>query len=61
MAIVFSYPTINSQDLQSSDRFIISQMNINGNPTKSVTLGELASYFRPSPYVPPIDLSLIHI
>ena len=56
MAIVFSYPTINSQDLQSSDRFIISQMNINGNPTKSVTLGELASYFRPSPYVPPIDL-----
>ena len=56
MSVVFSYPSINSGDLQSADRFIISQMNVNGNPTKSVTLGQLASYLRPSPYVPPIDL-----
>jgi hypothetical protein len=56
MSVVFSYPSINSGDLQSADRFIISQMNVNGNPTKSVTLGQLALYLRPSPYVPPIDL-----
>ena len=44
MAVVFSYPKIDSGDLQSSDRLIISQMNVNGNPTKSLTLGALTSY-----------------
>ena len=56
MAVVFSYPKIDSGDLQSADRLLISQMNVNGNPTKSVTLAALTSYFRPSPYVPPADM-----
>lgn len=44
MAVVFSYPKIDSGDLQPADRLMISQMNVNGNPTKSLTLGALTSY-----------------
>lgn len=56
MAVVFSYPKIDSGDLQSADRLLISQMNVNGNPTKSVTLAALTSYIRPTPYIPPADM-----
>lgn len=44
MAIIFSYPTISASDLHASDRFILSQMNQTGNPTKSVTLSDLANF-----------------
>ena len=44
MAIIFSYPTISASDLHASDRFILSQMNQTGNPTKSVTLSDLAKF-----------------
>ena len=44
MAVIFTYPPINSGNLQPEDRFILSQMNEPTNPTRSVTLGTLASY-----------------
>ena len=44
MAIIFSYPTISASDLHVSDRFILSQMNQTGNPTKSITLSDLANF-----------------
>ena len=44
MAIIFSYPKISASDLQASDRLILSQMNQTGNPTKSVTLSDLANF-----------------
>jgi len=44
MAIIFSYPTVSASDLHASDRFILSQMNQTGNPTKSVTLSDLANF-----------------
>ena len=48
MAVIFSYPPINSGNLQPEDRLILSQMNEPTNPTRSVTLGTLASYINGS-------------
>ena len=57
MAIIFSYPLISS--IADSDRLLISDMDAgNGNPTKSVTISQLATYLGvPSggPYVPYVD------
>jgi len=44
MAIIFSYPKIAAKELQASDRFVLSQMNVTGNPTRSVTLSDLANF-----------------
>ena len=44
MAIVYSYPTTPESDLSGSDLLILSKMNENGRPTKSVTLNSLATY-----------------
>ena len=44
MAIIFSYPKVSASNLNASDRFILSKMNQNGNPTKSVSLGDLANF-----------------
>ena len=44
MAILFSYPKITAKDLQASDRFVLSQMDQTGNPTRSVTLSDLANF-----------------
>jgi len=48
MAVIFSYPPINSGNLEPEDRLILSQMNEPTNPTRSVTLGTLASYINGS-------------
>ena len=58
MAIIFSYPLITS--LASSDRLLVSDMESGtGNPTKSVTVSQLATYFGGAgaggPYVPYVD------
>ena len=57
MAIIFSYPLISS--LANDDRLLISDIDPeNGNPTKSVTISQLATYLGvPSggPYVPYVD------
>lgn len=42
MAIIFSYPPIKSTDVTSSDKLIISKMNTDGNPTKTITISELS-------------------
>ena len=42
MAIIFSYSPIQSTDVTASDRLILSQMNSDGNPTRSITIGELS-------------------
>lgn len=42
MAIIFSYSPIQSTDVTASDRLILSQMNSDGNPTRSITVGELS-------------------
>ena len=44
MAIVFSYPSLNSSDVQPSDRLLLSQMTVEGNPTKSLTISNLRQY-----------------
>jgi hypothetical protein len=44
MAIVFSYPPIGKNDVQPSDRLLLSQMTIDGNPTRSVTVNTLRQY-----------------
>ena len=44
MAIVFSYPPIGFKDVQASDRLLISQMTVEGNPTRSVTVNNLRQY-----------------
>ena len=44
MAIIFSYPKVSASDLNASDRFILSKMNQGGNPTKSVSLSDLANF-----------------
>jgi hypothetical protein len=48
MAVIFSYPPINSGNLQPEDRLILSQMSEPTNPTKTVTLSNLASYINGS-------------
>ena len=42
MAIIFSYPPIKSTNVNSSDKLIISQMNTDGNPTKTISISELS-------------------
>ncbi len=42
MAIIFSYPPIKSTDVTASDKLIISKMNTDGNPTKTITVSELS-------------------
>jgi hypothetical protein len=49
MAIIFSYPL--TTELKSNDRLLVSKMDTVGNPTKSLTIGDLATYI--SPLVPP--------
>ena len=44
MAIVFSYPPIGKNDVQPSDRLLLSQMTVDGNPTRSVTVNNLRQY-----------------
>ena len=45
MAIIYTYPQINSSsDLEASDLMIISDMSVNGRPTKSLTLKNLADF-----------------
>ena len=57
MAIIFSYPLISS--LANDDRLLISDMDAgSGNPTKSVTVSQLATFFGVStggPFVPYVD------
>lgn len=44
MSIVFSYPPIGKNDVQPSDRLLLSQMTVNGNPTRSLTVNNLRQY-----------------
>jgi len=45
MAIIYSYPQINSSsDLAASDLMIISDMSANGKPTKALKLSDLATF-----------------
>ena len=44
MAIVFSYPPIGKNDVQPSDRLLLSQMTVEGNPTRSITVNNLRQY-----------------
>ena len=44
MAIVYSYPTTPASDLSGSDLLVLSKMDENGRPTKSVTLTSLVTY-----------------
>ena len=45
MAIIYTYPQINSSsDLAASDLMIISDMSANGRPTKSLKLSDLATF-----------------
>jgi hypothetical protein len=57
MAIIFSYPLISS--LANDDRLLISDMDAgNGNPTKSVTISQLATFLgvpAGGPFVPYVD------
>ena len=57
MAVIFSYPPIKSTDVTASDRLILSQMNSDGNPTRSITFGELSKAIQSGsatggPYLP---------
>ncbi len=57
MAIIFSYPLISS--VANDDRLLISDMDAgNGNPTKSVTISQLATFLgvpAGGPFVPYVD------
>ena len=44
MAIVFTYPPIGFKDVQPSDRLLISQMTVTGNPTRSITVNNFRQY-----------------
>tara|TARA_R110002020_G_scaffold140042_2_gene311241 strand:+ start:525 stop:1892 length:1368 start_codon:yes stop_codon:yes gene_type:complete len=44
MAIIYSYPEISLTDIRQDDRFVISKMSEATNPTKSISIGTLASY-----------------
>ena len=43
MAIIYSYPTLPLSKLTSDDLLVITDIDSN-NPTKSVTLSDLATY-----------------
>ena len=47
MAIIYTYPRIGTLDLQ--DLMIISDLQTEGNPTKTVTLGQLTSFIKGTP------------
>ena len=47
MAVIYSYPTASASSLSDSDLLVISKMNVNGRPTKSVTLSSLATFVVP--------------
>ena len=47
MAIVYSYPQIT--ELKTNDTLIISKMDEDNNPTKTVTLAQLASFINSTP------------
>ena len=47
MAIIYSYPRIGTLDLQ--DLMIISDVQTEGNPTKSVTLSQLTAFIKGTP------------
>ena len=47
MAIVYSYPQIT--ELNTNDTLIISKMDEDNNPTKTVTLAQLASFINSTP------------
>ena len=47
MAIIYSYPRIGTLDLQ--DLMIISDVQTEGNPTKSVTLSQITSFIKGTP------------
>ena len=49
MAIIFTYPPIQASDVDPQDRLIISKMNIDGNPTKSITANQLTAYIKGTP------------
>ena len=44
MAIIYSYPQVKLSNVSANDLMIISDMNSDSRPTKSLTLGDLASY-----------------
>ena len=44
MAIIYSYPQINLSSISADDLMIISDMNADGRPTKSLTLKNLADF-----------------
>ena len=44
MSIIFSYPPIGKNDVQPSDRLLLSQMTVDGNPTRSVTVNTFRQY-----------------
>lgn len=44
MAVIYSYPNAASSSLSGSDLLVISKMDANGRPTKSVTLSSLATF-----------------
>ncbi len=48
MAIIYSYPKISLSDLNFEDRLILSRMNVEGNPTRSLSLQDLRSFINPS-------------
>ena len=58
MAIVFSYPTIGFKDVQASDRLLLSQMTVDGNPTRSLTLNNLRQYLGAQGSVTSVGLSM---
>ncbi len=47
MAIIYTYPEI--KKLTANDRFIVSQMDSQNNPTKTVTVAQLASFINSAP------------
>ena len=49
MAIIFSYPAITASDADAQDRLILSKMNVDTNPTKSITLADLSAFIKGTP------------
>ncbi len=47
MAIIYTYPRIGTLDLQ--DLMIVSDLQTEGNPTKTVSIGQLASFIKGTP------------
>ena len=47
MSIIFSYPPLQPSKIQPNDRLVLSQMNIDGNPTRSITIDSLTTFIAP--------------